>query len=41
MTDEDVVTFTDSVLNTQGRLMANNFVPLTRDDVLDIYKKLM
>ena len=41
VTDEDVVTFTDSVLNTQGRLMANNFVPLTRDDVLDIYKKLM
>ena len=41
MTDEDIVTFTDSVLITQGRLMANNFVPLTRDDVLDIYKKLM
>ena len=41
VTDEDVVTFTDSVLSTQGRLMANNFVPLTRDDVLDIYKKLM
>ena len=41
VTDEDVVTFTDSVLITQGRLMANNFVPLTRDDVLDIYKKLM
>ena len=41
VTDEDIVTFTDSVLITQGRLMANNFVPLTRDDVLDIYKKLM
>ena len=41
VTDADVVTFTDSVLTTQGRLMANNFVPLDRDDVLDIYKKLM
>lgn len=41
VTDADTVTFTESVLKTQGRLMANNFVPLEREDVLDIYKKLM
>ena len=37
---EELEIFTDSVLATQGRLMANNFTPLTRDDVLDIYQKL-
>lgn len=41
VTDSDVIMFTDSVLTTQGRLMANNFVSLNHDDVLDIYKKLM
>lgn len=41
VTDADTVTFTESVLKTQGRLMANNFVPLEREDVLDIYRKLM
>lgn len=37
---EELEAFTDSVLATQGRLMANNFTPLTRDDVLDIYQNL-
>ena len=41
MTDEDVASFTDNVFATQGRLMANNFVELSREDVSDIYRKLM
>ena len=32
--------FTDSVLAEQGRLMANNFVPLDRDRVYKIYAEL-
>ena len=40
VTEADIPVFTDNVLATQGRLTANNFVPLSRDDILDIYKKL-
>ncbi len=40
VTQEDLVTFTDSVMQTQGRLMGNNFVPLDRDRVLKIYREL-
>lgn len=41
VTNEDIIEFTDSVMKTQGRLMANNFVPLDRDRVLKIYKELL
>ncbi|MCI6859188.1 MAG: 4-hydroxybutyrate dehydrogenase [Eubacterium sp.] len=37
---EELDTFTDSVMETQGRLMANNFVPLDRDRVYKIYSEL-
>jgi len=30
--------FTDSVMTNQGRLMANNYVELKREDVLAIYQ---
>ena len=40
VTQEDLVTFTDSVMQTQGRLMGNNFVPLDHDRVLKIYREL-
>ena len=40
VTEADIPVFTENVLATQGRLTANNFVPLSRDDILDIYKKL-
>ena len=33
----EIFSFADSVLAKQGRLMANNFVPLQRDDLIDIY----
>lgn len=36
----DLQEFTDSVMKTQGRLMANNFVPLDYDRVLKIYREL-
>ena len=40
VTKEDITTFTDNVIATQGRLTANNFVPLSREDMIDIYSKL-
>jgi 4-hydroxybutyrate dehydrogenase len=32
--------FADSVMKNQGRLMANNYVELSREDVFDIYQSL-
>lgn len=32
--------FTDSVMNNQGRLMANNYIELKREDVYEIYNSL-
>lgn len=36
----DLETFTEAVMTKQSRLMANNYVPLNRQQVLEIYKKL-
>lgn len=38
--EEELETFTDNVMEKQGRLMANNYVELSRDKVYEIYKKL-
>lgn len=40
VTPEELDTFTDNVMETQGRLMANNFVALDRDRVYKIYREL-
>lgn len=40
VTEEDLVSYTDSVLKNQTRLLSNNFVPLDRQDILDIYKSM-
>ena len=40
MTREDLPVFTHSVVTEQGRLMANNFVPLDEARVLKIYQEL-
>ncbi len=40
VTEQDLIDFTDSVMENQGRLMANNFVELDRDRVYKIYKEL-
>lgn len=40
VTHEDLQKFTVSVMENQGRLMANNFVELDRDRVYEIYRKL-
>ena len=37
--EEELEEFTDSVLENQGRLMANNFVKLDRERVYKIYKE--
>ena len=38
--ESDLAAYTNIVMTQQGRLMANNYVPLTRDEVLAIYEKL-
>ena len=38
--EEELETFTGNVMEKQGRLMANNYVELSREKVYDIYKKL-
>ena len=38
--ESDLKDYTDIVMTKQGRLMANNYVELTADDVLGIYEKL-
>lgn len=40
VTEADLETYTDSVLKNQTRLLFNNFVPLSREDILDIYQRL-
>ena len=39
VSEEELEKFTDSVLENQGRLMANNFVKLDRERVYKIYKE--
>ena len=40
VTEADLEEFTRSVMETQGRLMGNNFVPLDAARVLKIYTEL-
>lgn len=40
VTEEDLPRFAHSVIETQGRLMANNFVPLDEARLLKIYREL-
>lgn len=40
VTREELSSFTDSVLENQQRLLANSFVPISREDILDIYQNL-
>ena len=40
VTREDLPVFAHSVVTEQGRLMANNFVPLDEARVLKIYQEL-
>ena len=39
VTEAELEEFTDSVLENQGRLMANNFVELDRERVYKIYRE--
>ena len=40
MKEEEIETFADSVIATQQRLLANNYVELSRDEIRDIYKEV-
>ena len=38
--EADIDGFTDTVISTQQRLLANNYVELTREEIREIYQKL-
>lgn len=40
MTEADIKGFTESVLKTQQRLLANNYVPLSEQEIEEIYRRL-
>lgn len=40
MTEAEIEEFADSVVENQQRLLGNNFVPLTRDQIRDIYRNV-
>lgn len=40
MKEEEIDAFTDSVIENQQRLLANNFVPLSREQIFAIYRAL-
>jgi 4-hydroxybutyrate dehydrogenase len=40
MTEADIETFADSVVREQQRLLVNNYVELSRDEIRDIFKRL-
>lgn len=40
MTEEDIEGFSDSVIENQQRLLANNYTPLSRENMIEIYKSL-
>lgn len=40
MTENDIRTFTDTVMTKQGRLMANNYTELKEQDILELYSTL-
>ena len=40
MTEQELEEFTDSVLENQQRLLANNFVPFDRNRIYKIYQEL-
>lgn len=40
MKEEEIELFTDSVIETQQRLLVNNYTFLSRDDIMGIYRRL-
>lgn len=40
MNEKDIITFSEIVINTQQRLLANNYAQMDEFDIIDIYSKL-
>lgn len=40
MQEAEITAFTDSVIKTQQRLLTNSAVPLSKEDIQDIYQAL-
>ena len=39
VTEDELPVYAKSVLEMQQRLLKNNYVPLTEEDILDIYQR--
>ena len=40
MGEKDIEEFTENVINTQQRLLANNYVKLSKEEILQLYKSM-
>ncbi len=40
MNEKDIVSFSEIVIDTQQRLLANNYTEIDNFDMIDIYSKL-
>jgi 4-hydroxybutyrate dehydrogenase len=40
MKEEEIELFTDSVIEKQQRLLVNNYVPFSREEMVEIYRNL-
>lgn len=40
MKESDIEPYVDKVIETQQRLLKNNFIPLSKEDLVDIYRKV-
>ncbi len=40
MKEDEIARFTEAVINTQQRLLGNNYVPLSREEIYGIYNRL-
>ncbi len=40
MKEEDIVAFTNNVIETQQRLLGNNYVPLSKEEIQEVFAKL-
>ncbi|MGB4984836.1 MAG: iron-containing alcohol dehydrogenase [Erysipelotrichaceae bacterium] len=40
MLEEEIITFSDSVIINQQRLLSNSYLPLSKEDIVNIYRQL-
>jgi len=40
MEEKEILEFTESIIEKQQRLLSNNYMPLSKDQILTIYREL-